>query len=457
VPKRCHVLAIDDDEEMLALLAKVLDEHGCRVSTRTSAVAAFKLLDEDPADVVLTDVRMPGMDGMALLEHVNRHAPATIVILMTAFGTIGAAVEAMKRGATDYVTKPFKMDELLVVVEKALEERALRRELESLRDEVADRYQFGNLIGKSKAMQTVFDLIRRVAGVRSTVLLTGRSGTGKELVAKAIHYNSERGSKPFVAVNCAAIPEALLESELFGYVKGAFTGATQSKPGLFEEADGGTILLDEIGELPPAMQAKLLRTLQDRQIRRVGATVAVEVDVRLIASTNQELDELVRSGRFREDLFFRINVITIHLPPLAEHPEDIPLLAQHFLGKYAAEHGQPPKTLAPAALKALMSYEWPGNVRELENVIERAVALSTAGTIGPDDLPPSLRAARQEFVAAGSAEGTSLREIEERYILQVLDQTRGNQRRAAQILGIDRKTLYRKLKGLKPGIGAQDS
>jgi DNA-binding NtrC family response regulator len=453
VARLCHILAIDDDEQMLELLRKVLTEHGCRVSVRTSAVAGLKLLDDDPADVVLSDVRMPGMDGLTLLERVRARAPDTIVILMTAFGSIGAAVEAMRRGATDYVTKPFKMDEMLVVLDRALEHRELHRELESLRDEVEHRYRFGNLVGKSKQMQEVFKLIRRVARVRSTVLITGRSGTGKELVAKAIHYNSPRKDKPFVAINCAAIPEALLESELFGHVKGAFTGATDHKPGLFEEADGGTLLLDEIGELPAAMQAKLLRTLEDRQVRRVGATQAVEVDVRLIAATNQNLDERVRDGRFRQDLFFRINVISINVPPLVEHPEDIPLLAQHFLDKYAEEHGRRRKKLSPEALKAIVNYTWPGNVRELENAIERGVALSRGTTIEPADLPAAVTAERNELFKAGAAEGATLRELEERYILEVLEQTRGNQVQAAQLLGIDRKTLYRKLKALRHDPG----
>ena len=325
--------------------------------------------------------------------------------------------------------------------------------LASLRDEVEHRYRFGNLVGKSKQMQEVFKLIRRVARVRSTVLITGRSGTGKELVAKAIHYNSPRKDKPFVAINCAAIPEALLESELFGHVKGAFTGAIDHKPGLFEEADAGTLLLDEIGELPAAMQAKLLRTLEDRQVRRVGATQAVEVDVRLIAATNQDLDERVGDGRFRQDLFFRINVISIHVPPLVEHPEDIPLLAQHFLDKYAEERGQRRKKLSPAALKAIMNYDWPGNVRELENAIERGVALSRTRTIEPADLPAAITAERGDLLRTGAAEGVTLRELEERYILEVLEQTRGNQVQAAQLLGIDRKTLYRKLKALRHNSG----
>ncbi|MBN1918678.1 MAG: sigma-54-dependent Fis family transcriptional regulator [Verrucomicrobia bacterium] len=450
MPKRCHVLVIDDDAQMLELMRKVLGDYGCRVSARASAVAALKLLDEDPADIVLSDVRMPGMDGMELLDRVKRLSPETIFILMTAFGSIDAAVAAVKRGAEDYITKPFRMDEMLVVLERSLEHRAMYRELESLRGEVGHRYSFGALIGKSKSMQAVFDMIRRVARVRSTVLITGRSGTGKELVAKAIHYNSARRDKPFVAVNCAAIPETLLESELFGHVKGAFTGAVEHKPGLFEAADGGTILLDEIGEIAPAMQAKLLRTLQDRQIRRVGGTRPVEVDVRLIASTNRDLDKHVRAGRFREDLFFRINVISIELPPLAEHPEDIPLLVQHFVEKYAGEHGCAVPRVAPEALKLLMGYDWPGNVRELENGIERAVALTGGGMIAPDDLPPTVTGARRDLLRDAAQAGMSLRELEDRYILDVLEQTRGNQVKAAEILGVDRKTLYRKLKANRP-------
>jgi two-component system response regulator HydG len=451
--RRPHLIAIDDDAHMLDVLRKVLGEHGYRVSTRTSAVAALSLLEDDPADVVLSDIRMPGMDGMTLLERVKERAPETIVVLVTAFGSIDSAVEAMKRGAADYVTKPFKMDEILLVLEKALEQRALHRELESLRGEVEQRYRFGALIGKSKQMQTVFELIRRVARVRSTVLITGRSGTGKELVAKAIHYNSARKSKPFVAINCAAIPEMLLESELFGHVKGAFTGATESKPGLFEEADGGTLLLDEIGELPPAMQAKLLRTLQERQVRRVGSTRSIEVDVRLIAATNHDLNALVGKGRFREDLYFRINVISIDVPPLVEHPEDIPLLVQHFLERYAAEHGRPAPAMSPEAFKAIMSYEWPGNVRELENAIERAVALSTGDAIQPGDLPGSVTGKQNGLVKAGPDESMTLRRLEDRYILEVLERTGGNRVRAAQILGVDRKTLYRKLKALASAGG----
>ena len=393
------------------------------------------------------------MDGMTLLERVKERAPETIVVLVTAFGSIDSAVEAMKRGAADYVTKPFKMDEILLVLKKALAHRALHRELESLRGEVEQRYRFGALIGKSKQMQTVFELIRRVAGVRSTVLVTGRSGTGKELVAKAIHYNGARKDKPFVAINCAAIPEMLLESELFGHVKGAFTGATDTKPGLFEEADGGTLLLDEIGELPPAMQAKLLRTLQDRQVRRVGSTRSVEVDVRLIAATNHDLNALVGEGRFREDLYFRINVISIDVPPLVEHPEDIPLLVQHFLERYAAEHGRPTPAMSPDAFKAFMSYDWPGNVRELENAIERAVALSTGGAIQPSDLPGTVTGKQDDLLKARADEAMTLRRLEDRYILEVLERTGGNQVQAAQILGIDRKTLYRKLKALGPAAG----
>jgi len=453
--KQAHLIAIDDDAQMLEVLRKVLGEHGYRVSTRTSAVAALALLDDDPADVVLSDIRMPGMDGMTLLERVRERAPETIVVLVTAFGSIDSAVEAMKRGAADYVTKPFKMDEILLVLDKALAQRALHRELESLRGEVEQRYRFGGLIGKSKQMHTVFELIRRVARVRSTVLITGRSGTGKELVAKAIHYNSARKGKPFVAINCAAIPEMLLESELFGHVKGAFTGATDTKPGLFEVADGGTLLLDEIGELPGAMQAKLLRTLQERQVRRVGATRAVEVDVRLIAATNHDLNALVGEGRFREDLYFRINVISIDVPPLVEHPEDVPLLVQHFLERFAAEHGRPAPAMSPEAFKAIMSYEWPGNVRELENAIERAVALSTGDTIQPSDLPGTVTGKQDGLFKAGADEAMTLRRLEDRYILEVLERTGGNQVRAAQILGVDRKTLYRKLKA--PGPAGRES
>ena len=338
-----------------------------------------------------------------------------------------------------------------IFIRRALDRQALEERRRSLESDLLSQHDFAGIIARHPRMLEVLKLVAQVADSDASVLVRGETGTGKELIARALHVNSSRRDRPLVMLHCSALPATLLEAELFGHVAGAFTDARRDRRGRLAAAHGGTLLLDEIGDLPPAMQAKILRTLEDRQVRRVGATTAVEVDVRLIAATNQELDERVRDGRFREDLFYRINVISIHLPPLAEHPEDIPLLAQHFLEKYAEQHRRPPKELSAEALKALMSYEWPGNIRELENAIERALALSTTPTIRPADLPATLTVNGAGLVTSGLAQGVALRDLEERYILEVLDQVRGNQVKAAQILGIDRKTLYRKLKTLRPG------
>ena len=366
---------------------------------------------------------------------------------MTGFGSVETAVEAMKQGACDYLVKPIKTDELLRVTERAVREAALRREINRLRREVHKEYSFHQILGKSKPMREVFDLIRRVADSPTNVLITGESGTGKELVAKAIHYNSERRDAPFVPVNCAAIPETLLESELFGHVKGAFTDAKTDKRGLFEEAQKGTIFLDEISELPLTLQAKLLRAIQEREVRRVGATRAVPVDVRIIAATNLMLAEEVTAKRFREDLFYRLNVIEIRLPPLRERKEDIPLLVEAFLRKCAEASHKELRGMTESALALLMDYPWPGNVRELENVIERAVTLARGEKIVPEDLPPNIQGARGERKVINEAVERilPLKEVEKEYILRILETTGGNKYQAAQALGIDRKTLYRKL------------
>lgn len=441
------VLVVDDDAEMRELVSDVLKGRGHHITTAGSGQEALKLLAEQDFAVVLTDLRMKGMLGTELLNEIKRLYPDMGVILMTAFGSVETAVEAMKHGASDYLTKPVKTEEIIRVVERAVRESALRREVSRLRKEVHKEYSFHHILGKSKAIQGVFDLIRRVADGPTNVLITGESGTGKELVAKAIHYNSDRKDAPFVPVNCAAIPEQLLESELFGHMRGAFTDAKADKRGLFEEAQRGTLFLDEISELPLMLQAKLLRAIQEKEIRRVGANKPIAVDVRIIAATNLHLAEEVKAKRFRDDLYYRLNVIELKLPPLRERREDIPILVEAFLKKCAEARGKNVKGVSESALAMLMDYDWPGNVRELENVIERAVTLSRGETIAPDDLPTAVQGARGDRrVLDEAAEKTlSLHEIEKEYIKKILEKTGGNKYQAAHALGIDRKTLYRKL------------
>jgi DNA-binding NtrC family response regulator len=443
-----EILVVDDDRRMHELVAKVLRREGYSVRALPRAREVLNALQEAPVDLVLSDIRMPEMDGLTLLQEVKRTSPDTAVILMTAFGSIDAAVHAIKAGAYDYLTKPFKMDEMLVVVRRAMEERRLRAEVRALREEVNYKYQFANILGKSKPMQELFTLIRKVAASRSTVLVQGRSGTGKELVAKAIHYNSPRRDQPLVTINCSAIPKDLLESELFGHLKGAFTGAIANKRGLFEEADGGSLLLDEIGELPLELQVKLLRVIQERELKRVGDTRTLAVDVRLIAATNRDLARAVQEGLFREDLYYRLNVIPVILPDLKDRAEDIPLLATHFLLKYAKEADPPIEGIAKEAMRLLLDYAWPGNVRELENVIERAVILGCGPQILPEDLPAHLHPHQTPMphqATSASVHRPTLEELERDYIATVLGETRWHRLQAAHILGIDRRTLYRKI------------
>lgn len=441
------VLVVDDDTAMREVVHDLLSDRGHRVVTAASGVDALKELGQRDIDVVLTDLRMKGIQGLELLTEIKRGHPAVNVILMTAFGSVETAVEAMKHGAYDYLTKPVKSEELIHTLERAIREAKLRREVSQLRRAVGREYSFHQIIGKSKAMRDVFDLIQRVADSPTNILLSGESGTGKELVAKAIHFNSERKQAPFIPVNCAAIPETLLESELFGHVRGAFTDAKMDKRGLFEEADKGTLFLDEISELPVMLQAKLLRAIQEKEIRRVGSARPISVDVRIIAATNVNLAEEAKAKRFREDLFYRLNVIEIRLPPLRERREDIPLLVESFLEKCARVAHKPARGIAESALALLIDYPWPGNVRELENVIERAVTLSRSEKIAALDLPPAIQGSRGERrVIDEAAERTlPLHDVEMEYILRILDKTGGNKYQAAHILGIDRKTLYRKL------------
>ncbi len=441
------ILIVDDDPELRNLMKDILEDHSFQVAVARDGKEALSCLGEQEFLVVLTDLRMKGMDGAELLQEIVKNHPGCNVIMMTAFGTVESAVEAMKRGAFDYLTKPIKTEELLVTIEKALREAMLRREVTQLRQQVKREYSFDQILGKSKPMQEVFDLIRRVADTQTNILITGESGTGKELVAKAIHFNSSRKHAPFIPVNCAAIPEFLLESELFGHVKGAFTDAKADKRGLFEEANKGTLFLDEISEMPMLLQAKLLRAVQEREIRRVGATRSVPVDVRIIAATNLHLAEEVHAKRFREDLYYRLNVIEIRLPPLRERKEDIPLLCDMMLEKSSVGRQKQVTKLSEATLGLLLDYAWPGNVRELENIMERAVTLAQGPVVTPNDLPPAIRDAQGDrYLVEESAEQLlSLEDIEHLYIQRMLEKTGGNKFQAAQILGIDRKTLYRKL------------
>jgi two-component system response regulator PilR (NtrC family) len=435
-----RLLIVDDEQSMREWLTIALSQDGYDVETAASGEDAIKVLDRTPVDVALVDLRMPGMDGLATLRAIKRANEAVSVIIMTAYATAETAVHALKEGAYDYLIKPFKVDELRHLCRKALEERRLRGENVRLRHEVEARYHFGNLIGKSPPMREIFSTIERLGDSKATVLVTGESGTGKELVAKAIHFNSNRKGGPFVTVNCGAIPQELMESELFGHVKGAFTGAMSAKQGLFEVADGGTLFLDEVSELPPHLQVKLLRVLEDPEIRPVGGVKPVRVDVRIVAATNRDLAQAMARGTFRQDLYYRLNVILLHLPPLRERREDLPLLVDHFLQKFAEASGRPIKVVSPGTFAALESYPWPGNVRELENVIERAVTLERGTVLGPDALPDSLRNRPAPDVTPIELppEGLNLDQLieglEKDLLTQALRRTGGVQTRAAQLL-----------------------
>jgi DNA-binding NtrC family response regulator len=449
-----RILVVDDEEQMRDLLAKVLERKGYQVSVCGDGTEAVAFLEKEPVDLVVTDVRMSGLNGMEALRAIKELNPEVVVIIMTAFGSIDQAVQAVKDGAYDYINKPFKIDEILLTIEKALDERRLRHEVSSLRQELRTRYHFENLIGKSHAMQEIFGLIEQVAGSRSTVMIYGKSGTGKELVAKAVHYNSPRSAKAFVAVNCAAIPSELLESELFGHEKGSFTGAIATKVGKFEHATGGTLFLDEIGHMRIDLQAKILRALQEREVERVGGTRTIKIDVRVIAATNRDLKKAIEEGTFREDLYYRLNVVPITLPDLKDRQEDIPLLANHFVQKFAQESNPAIREISKEAMAILMSHTWPGNVRELENVIERAVTLGRGPAIEARDLPAHLAGGTHPVERAFAKEAT-LEDLEKDYIAMVLRRTKGHQIRAASILGIDRRTLYRKIRRYKLKLGEE--
>jgi len=450
-PRR--VLVVEDDSVVLGLLVKILTEAGYAVTGVASGEAALTELDKQLFDAVLLDLNLPGVQGMDILSVGPTLQTDTPFIVMTAFGSVDTAVEAMKRGAFDYVSKPFRTEELLLTLRRAHEEVELRREVARLRRHVKDVGAAPEMVGRSTAMERVRDLIARVAPSRATVLITGETGTGKELVARSIHALSGRSERSFVGVNCSAIPETLLESELFGHVKGAFTGAITNKRGLMEEASGGSLFLDEIGTVTQNIQVKLLRVLQERTIMRVGAREAVPVDIRLIAATNLDLVEEVRSGRFREDLFYRLSVFPVHVPALRERRDDIPLLAAYFLRRVSAEHQVSPPGIPPTTMQRLMEYEWPGNVRELENFIERSVIMHAGAKTIPFDPGEGLHRRREhDLLKSARAERWNLDRLEREYILSVLDEVGGHQGRAAEILGIDRRTLYRKLKRYRGGL-----
>jgi len=450
---KARILVVDDEQSMREFLEIFFRGESYDVLTASNVDSALLALDSDDFDVVISDIQMPGRSGLELLDAVKEIAPQTVVIMITAFATTETAITAMKQGAYDYVTKPFKVDELRLVVEKALEKRLLATENQRLRSELRKETRRRQLVGNGRAMEQLYELVARVADTKTNVLVCGESGTGKELVARAIHDQSERREQPFVAVNCGAIPENLLESELFGHVKGAFTGAVSNKPGLFETAHRGTLFLDEIGELPATLQVKLLRVIQDKALRRVGGTSDHQIDVRIVAATNRRLEDEVAAGRFREDLYYRLNVIQIGLPPLRDRTEDIPLLVQHFMEKYAGELGKPVPGFSEAAMKRLLDYPFPGNVRELENMVERAVALSPGGTIGPESLPPSVleptaRGAAAKLPADGANLDTLVNEFERGLLREALRQSRGIKKRAAHLLGISFRSFRYRLEKL---------
>jgi DNA-binding NtrC family response regulator len=450
---KSRILVVDNDADMVALLRRHLEGEGWSVTAVTGGEDAQTALGREEYSVVLTDLVMEPVDGLAVLRESQKVQPRARVILMTAFGSLESAIDAMRQGAYDYLTKPFKLPELTLVVKRAIEDQRLREENRRLRAEVERRYSFDNIIGRSKAMQAVFEQIRVVADTDAAVLLLGDSGSGKELVSRAIHWHSGRREGSFVAVNCAAIPETLLESELFGHERGAFTGADRKRRGLFVEAQGGTLLLDEIAEMPQSLQVKLLRALQDRVVRPVGGNEEIKVDLRLISATNRDPPALVRQGKFREDLYYRLAVLPIRIPSLRERPEDIPLLAEHFLKRSAAGMGKEIDGFDEEALKWLHEHTWPGNVRELENVVERAATLAKGRHITRDDL-------RIEFTPGSSGElgvRPSLAEVESQYIRRVLDEVRGDKRAAARILGISVRTLQRmQANMLRVGPGLTD-
>ena len=451
---REQILVVDDEEDLRKAIVDVLTLDGFEVDQAGSAEEAADKLSQTAYDVLITDHNLPGKTGVELLEESMVRYPEIIGIVITGYGTIETAVSAIKKGAYNYLTKPFKLVELPIMVRKGLKERHLRFENQYLRKQLDERYGFNNIIGTGRAMKRIFELVETIAGLTSTVLIQGETGTGKELIAKAIHFNSPRKDQKMVSINCGAIPENLLESELFGHVKGAFTGAVQTRIGRFEQANGGTIFLDEIGNMPVALQVKLLRVLQEREFERVGGNSTVKVDVRIVAATSSNLEQMVKDGTFREDLYYRLNVIPIDLPPLSERREDIPLLVQRFIEHFCETHKLDLKTISPQVLKALMAYDWPGNVRQLENIVERMVALTAnRPALLPADLPAEIQSRDSlnfvpliEIPEGGINFQDVVTDMERELILQSLRKTNGNKKLAAKLLNLKRTTLIEKIK-----------
>jgi DNA-binding NtrC family response regulator len=443
--QRGRILIADDEANARTALAELLRDEGYLVETAADGFKALPKLEDFGPDLLLTDLKMPGMDGLDLMRKAREVDPEMVAVVMTAYGAVDTAVAAMRQGAADYLTKPINIEELAIVVERALERRRLRREAGMLRERLSERHRIQNIVGSSAPMQKVFETVLQVAPSRASVLITGESGTGKELIAAAIHEHSPRAGGPFVKLHCAALAETLLESELFGHERGAFTGAQARRDGRFQHADGGTLFLDEIGEISPSTQVKLLRFLQEREFERVGGNQTIKVDVRIVAATNRDLKKLVREGRFREDLYYRLNVVSVDVPPLRERPSDIPLLAVHFLRKYAADNEKIMRGFSTEALDRLVRYDWPGNVRELENAIERAVVVCRGDEVGTEELSPGIvpvqQGGRDQLPAVP---GSTLAELEKFAILKTLEHTGGSTSKAADMLGISpRKIQYR--------------
>lgn len=460
-----RILVVDDEESIREFLEIMLKKEGYEVTCAEDGQKAIDLLKKKSFDLVISDLQMPNVTGIELLKHINENYSGLLFMMITAFGTTESAVEAMKMGAYDYITKPFKIDEVRIVINNALRSRHLEVENRSLKRELVKEYSFQNLIGNSEAMHHIFDMIKRVSQAPTNVLITGESGTGKEVVAKAIHYNGPLKDKPFVTVNCGAIPESLMESEMFGHKKGSFTGAVADKEGLFEVADGGTLFLDEVGELPLTIQVKLLRAIQERVIRRVGATDDVKVDVRIMAATNRELEEMVKQSSFRQDLFYRLNVINIKVPSLKERRDDIPLLANHFLKKYTERLGKQINGISAEAMEFLKKYDYPGNVRELENIIERTVALEAGSTILPESLPPFVNTPTGRKMASSheieiTEEGVDLDKIvghiEKELLIKAIHAANGVKKRAAKLLGISFRSMRYRIEKYNLGSVGDD-
>lgn len=460
-----RILVVDDEESIREFLDIMLKKEGYEITTAEDGQKAIDLLGKKSFDMVISDLQMPHVTGIELLKHVKDNYPQLLFLLITAFGTTESAVEAMKMGAYDYITKPFKIDEVRINIANALRSQSLELENKTLKKELGKEYSFQNLVGNSEPMHKIYDLIKRVASTPTNVLITGESGTGKEVIAKAIHYNGPLKDKPFVTVNCGAIPESLMESEMFGHKKGSFTGAVADKQGLFEVADGGTLFLDEVGELPASIQVKLLRAIQERVIRRVGSTEDTHVNVRLMAATNRDLEEMVKEGTFRQDLYYRLNVININAPSLRDRKDDIPLLANFFLKKYNERLGKSINGISAEAMEILRKYEYPGNVRELENIIERTVALEAGATILPESLPPFVQTPSGRKMA--SSEGIEITEdgldldkvmgqIEKELIIKAIHQTGGVKKRAAKLLGITFRSMRYRVEKYNLGTVSDD-